>query len=108
VPATTVTQEEQDQNVGRALREYTEALQRGQALAAEVHKMGEHLRAFGQQIMQHAHADALATAHAPFNEYLEAGPLLKLVKERDEYQHKVTESVRTLNELGLAPVSPTK
>jgi hypothetical protein len=108
VDGAVVTQEEQDQLVGRALREYTEALKRGQLLAAEVHKVGEHLRALGQQIMQHANAQTLASTHASFTQYLDAGPLLKLIDERDEQQHKVTESVRTLTELGLAPVSPTK
>jgi hypothetical protein len=108
VDASNITQEQQDLLVGRALREYTEALKRGQLLAAEVHKVGEHLRAVGQQIMQHAHADAIAKAHSAFSDYFDAAPLLKLIAERDEYQNKVSESVRTLSELGLAPVTPTK
>jgi hypothetical protein len=103
---TEVSQNEQDQMVGRALREYTEALKNGQMLAAEVHKVGEHMRSLGQQIMQNAHAEQLANAHAAFGKYFDAAPLLKLVTERDGYQQKVTESVRTLSDLGLAPVTP--
>jgi hypothetical protein len=108
VDGTDRSQEEQDQMVGRALREYTEALRRGQQLAAEVHKIGEHLRVIGQQIMQHASADSITNAHAPFANYCDAAPLIKLIQERDEYQQRVSESVRALNELGLQPVTPTK